>query len=248
MKMFPLGEMGKYAIVSSKGATVVTHVVDNAVIIFPQTVIDSKPRGGIPICLPYFGEPRPKFREIGKHGWLRDQELNISWEKKNPFTLSGFRQMKMVYPWSLMYEVQFAVKPEGSLVIGLRIARLHDGIDGLAPVNPAFHPYFCSNLGTREAVVFVDDKGWVVEDGITKIVPAGEKILINTGAKKVEMCLAGDFNRDSQPARLALWTDNPQKYFCVEPMLTHPDVFDTPAGQFLEQGQVLSLYCTLSVL
>jgi len=243
-KMFSLGEMGKYAIVSSKGSTVISYIVDNTVVIFPQTVIGSKPRGGIPICFPFFGHAKPKFAgEIPQHGWLRDQEFNLHKEKENSFILRSFMnsRVKETYPWAFIYDVEISISPKGDLVFELRATRLDDGIDELAPVNPAFHPYFC-NLG-RKAVI-INGEAWIAENGPAKIVPAAEEILIDMGAAQVKMSLAGDFDEKSC---VALWTDNAEKYFCVEPVLTRPEDFDALGGEFLEPGQMLKLYCSLSV-
>lgn len=242
--MFSLGKMGGYVITSLKGATVVSYIVDNAVIIFPQTVIDSKARGGIPLCFPFLGPPKPRFsEEIPQHGWLRDQKFTLYKVGINSFTFRSLSCMsaRKSYPWTFVYEVEISLELERRLIIELRATRLH-GIDELAPVNPAFHPYFC-NLGKRE--VIIDGKRVVIESGAAKIVPVGKEILIDMGTTQVEMTLAGDFNDKSY---IVLWTDNAERYFCVEPVLTHPDDFDTPKGKFLDAGQMLKLYCSLSVL
>jgi galactose mutarotase-like enzyme len=243
-KMFSFGEIGRYVIVSLKGATVISYIFNNVVVIFPQTLVGSKIRGGIPICFPFFGSPKPKFAgEISQHGWLRDQQFAPHREGENSVILRGFMngQVKTTYPWAFLYDVEISIEPKGTLALELCAVRLNDGIDDLAPVNPGFHPYFC-NLG-RKAVIINGD-AWIAEEGPAKIVPAAEEILIDMGAAQVKMSLGGDFDEKSC---FALWTDNAKKYFCVEPILTHPDDFDTPNGKFLERGQMLKLYCSISV-
>jgi galactose mutarotase-like enzyme len=58
------------------------------------------------------------------------------------------------------------------------------------------------------------------------------------------MLLGGDFGKSSH---VALWSDN-IAYFCVEPMLTYPDDFDTPKGKYLKEEEGITLSLRLTVL
>ena len=252
MKLYYLEkkEQQAQAIVSPIGGQVTSYIKDGKEIIYLQRMIGAKLRGGIPICFPFFGPPKPRFAgEIAQHGWLRDQELDI-WHKVIEITppiqviFQGAREKnRESYPWSLEYWVATYLTSIGSLDLTLRVRRLEDGIEADAPINPAFHPYF-SNLGRRAVKIGEDERE--VSVGQDETIPLrGEKaIIVDLGEKKVQMVLDGDFGEQSC---LTLWTDSGQ-YFCVEPSLIHPDDFDAPKGRYLKQGQVLTLICRLYVL
>lgn len=249
MKLFGIRNGGGYAPVSLEGGNVLSYVVENSVIIYPQITVEiagvKKTRGGAPICFPLFGAPTERFSsEIKQHGWLRNQKLILDKESENSLTLKGFRQKAGVYPWRLTYDVEISITSGGELFTGLTIHRLNDGIAGLAPVNPAFHPYFC-HLG--RSIAIIDGERFVVKNNQRQVLPVkGKEILVDMGRRQVKMSLGGEFGKKYKPY-VFLWTDSP-KYFCVEPILAHPGSFDSPGGRFLKQGETLSLSYSLSVL
>jgi D-hexose-6-phosphate mutarotase len=241
--MINIKNLNTEAIVSSKGGTVTNLVYKGMDIVYPQrTTVEKKVRGGIPICLPFFGPPKPEFaKEIPQHGWLRNEELELSTKSANSVTFSGISLYKRSYPWALRYIVDVSIKAEGVLELKLLVKRLKDGIAGKAPINPAFHPYF-SNLGKRSVRI---DGTKITEFGEAKILPIKNKVLfIDSGQAKIQMLLGGDFGKSSH---VALWSDN-IAYFCVEPILTHPDDFDTPKGKYLKEGESITLSLRLTVL
>jgi len=245
-------EQHAQAIVSPIGGQVISFVKDGKEVIYFQRIIGTKRRGGIPICFPFFGPPKPRFAGEHQHGWLRDQELDLYREITPPIQVifKGVREKmgadlvkrERYYPWSLEYWVATDLISRSSLGLTLRVRRMEDQIEEDAPINPAFHPYF-SNLGRRAVKIGGKETENFSKDA--KIVPLnGQKELLIDLGQKVNMTLKGDFGNKSC---VTLWSDS-DEYFCVEPSLTHPDDFDTTKGEYLKQGETLTLGCILSVL
>ena len=244
MKLYAIGGDGNYAIVSSKGATVVAYTAGKYPILYPQTQMGSKTRGGIPICFPFLGSPKEGFSSIPKHGWLRDEDLTLAKQTNSYLLFRGHTQDRIEFPWFVVYEAGVEIKSgDGSLSLSLTASRLRDDVDGLAPANPAFHFYFI-NLGGGRSVLVDDEVFEVSPFGNSREIPVGRKILIDIGPKVVRMVLTGDFNGDS---RLNLWSDS-SDYFCAEPELTSRSAFGTSKGKSLGQGESVKIECSLSVL
>jgi len=241
MKLRSIGNLlDKEAFVSSIGGTITGFVCDGIDIIYPQKMIGTKLRGGIPICFPFFGSPKARFaKEIPQHGWLRNEELKLI--GKSPFTLifQGKSQNRKVYPWHLVYQVVTSLTAD-ALQLKLKVQRLEDGIIEDAPVNPAFHPYF-NNLGRR--AVRIGSKE-ISDFGEAKIIPIENKVLfVDLGKKTIEILLGNDFGENTH---VALWSDS-NEYFCIEPILNYPDDFDTSRGRHLKQGESLILSCAIAI-
>lgn len=243
-QLIRIGNQDTYALISSRGGTVTSFVCNDIDVIYPQKVIGTKLRGEIPICAPQFSRPSKRFaEEIPQHGLLRNKELEVVAESDCSVTLTGITKEGKSYPWHLKYQVSVSIKSDYVLELKLQVTRLKDGISGDAPVNPAFHPYF-NNLG-RRAVTIGNEEITDFSNEAKRVNLKGQKyLLIDLGKKKVQMMLGGDFAEDSC---VALWSDN-EAYFCVEPILQHPDNFDTPTGKYLKQGESLTLICSLKVL
>ena len=244
MKISVGGHHEKMSIsVISEGAVITKLRDGNLNIIYPQSKIGKKVRGGIPICFPFFGPPKEGFREISQHGWLRQEDLEPDIRSKYRISFLGESIRYSSYPWNLSYAVNIVFIPIKKFVrISLNVKRSMDGVSGNAPINPAFHPYF-SNLGKRS--VIIDNEEITDFSSKAKIIPIKKRYFtIDLGQKKLEMTLEGDTGRDPH---VALWSDN-INYFCVEPMLTNPKNFDTPKGKYLEEGESFRLQCSLKII
>lgn len=153
----------------------------------------------------------------------------------------------------MRYEVIVSIDPaNSSLTLKLITERLNDGEYYRAPINPGFHPYFYADssktsrhsiarcmarVGSRVLTDFKMESEKVVADS---------SILIRSGNQTLSMQLYGDFNLDSQ---LTLWSDNADEYFCVEPVLTHQNVFaETEGGKFLNEGEKSEMAMNLMVV
>jgi len=248
-----IGNKHVCAVVSSIGGTVENFVFHSENIIFPPKIVGDKSRGGIPIPFPFFGKPSKEFSSIQQHGWLRHQELRLYKESRNQVVFVGENKVIEDYPWQLKYVITVSIDPAtAALTLSLVIERLKDGCFFAAPINPGFHPYFCSDpssssehcitrclarVGSRVITDF--------EAGSSKIA-VSHPILIKSGKRVLQMSLGGNFNSASE---LTLWTDNPDKYFCVEPVLTSRDAFAHPEnGKFLKEGEKLEMTMELRVL
>jgi hypothetical protein len=235
-KLYGIGNEGSYAVISSRGASILSWTVGRTAIIFPQTTKNGFVEGGIQICFPFWGLYQRFSGEIPQHGWLKGQDLVLDEQGENLLALKGYMQTKKTYPWYTLYEVKISVT-ERELRLSFHVLRLNDGVDGLAPINPSVQFSF-SCLGQNKVVI----------DGteIRRVFPIGKEIIIDMGAKKVKISLGGDFDVNSQ---LILGINNTKESFCVSPVLTHPGNFDKAIhGKFLRPRQELNLSYSLSVL
>ncbi|MFH0987533.1 MAG: hypothetical protein V1841_01410 [Patescibacteria group bacterium] len=237
-----IADGGSASLVSAKGGTLMTFRRKGTNILFPQTKVGEKIRGGMHYCLPQFGPPKGILKEIGQHGWLRNELLEICSKSSKAMIFRGISKGRRGYPWMLEYLVNVSIDVEGILQVKLEVERPKDGIAGDAQINLAYHPYF-RNLGMR--AVKIGDREFDEFSEDANIVPLnGEKtLIIDEGARKVKMTLYG-FGEESH---VALWSDN-KDYFCVEPMMTHMNDFDTPKGRYLKQGEKIVLSITIAVM
>lgn len=236
-----IGSDGTYFIASSLGGMVREFVWQGIPIIYPERKVGEKSRGGIPICFPFFGKSPAAFSGIPQHGWLRHQELSCREESENHVIFRGSNEPSKQYPWLLEYEVRVSIDPEKGLDLALGVTRFPNGPLGPAPINIGFHPYF-SNLGQSIAVVSQKDLAEEFHKESRKV-PLNDVIFINNGKWIIRMKTGGDFNEKSC---VTLWSDDAEKYFCVEPVQTYPDRFDNPeGGKFLREGQRLEVSCSI---
>ncbi len=224
------------AVVSTIGGTVLSFNVDGRDILFPYFVEkNGKARGGCPICSPYFGLV-PEFGEK-KHGYLRDIEAT-------EIIGQGYNSIQMLfdcagtpdYPWSLMHEVNVIVR-EGMLSVSLKIERPNDGLFDRAFINPGFHPYFS---GYSDDILVVSGLGNY--SGFSEHSKAFEirssALVIEENGKRIAMRLEGNFSKKSH---VVLWSDDPERYFCVEPILSK-DGRRLGIGESVEISMFLSLF------
>ena len=231
-----IGNKHVCATVSSIGGTVEDFMFHSENIIFPSRLVGNKSRGGIPICFPFFGKPTKDFSSIPQHGWLRHQVVFV-----------GENKVTEEFPWKLHYTITVFVCPaDASLTVNLITERLKDGCFYSTPINPGFHPYFCSDkakrciargmtrIGKRVITDFKKESAQVTVDN---------PILIKSGKQTVLMELTRCVSQ------LTLWSDNPDEYFCVEPVLTSRDDFATPEdGRFLAEGGKFEMTMRLTVV
>ncbi len=233
--------------VSTVGATVMSCTYQNTSMIYPLHLrADGKNRGGVPICFPYFGPPHPDYdNDMVQHGWLRDQAFSITLSCL-PYSvlMEGLRCPVGItsYPWSLAYHV-FQIVHDRMLQTHLTFRKICDPAYGKAPVNPGFHHYF-PNDGKTE--VLIGDRCYTQFSADAKcvILKPDDVIIINTGKLSIYMILAG-FNYETC---VYLWSDDPQKYFCVEPVLMPREKFETEEGYYLADDEVKEMSVTLRVL
>ncbi|MFA5961285.1 MAG: hypothetical protein WC848_01210 [Parcubacteria group bacterium] len=248
-----IGDKSTYAVISSTGATVKEFVYHGKNLIYPERMVGEKSRGGIPICFPFFGKPIEALSSFPRHGWLRHQVLQLYWDVPNQVVFVGKNEVTKEFPWKLKYLVTISINPlAGSLTLKLAIERLRDGEYFRAPINPGFHPYFCSDFSKPPRHSIAKCLARVGSHVLTdfkkesEIIVVDSPILVKSGERTLSMELSGDFNSASQ---LTLWSDNADEYFCVEPILTHPNAFADPEnGKFLSEGEKSEMVMRLTVV
>lgn len=229
--------------VSPLGGTVMNFTAGGQDIIYPWHMVGNKARGGIPICAPWFGASI--FGEK-KHGHLRDlMAHDVLYHSADRVVLKFVHNGTRIYPWKLKYFVTVELERWG-LRIELRIERQTDSVAGLAPILPAFHPYFfCTNTRTLEVRM-----GSTVLRGFSATATLhnleSHKVQIVGTPRPVLMELGDRFTCPN--SRLALWTDDPSQYVCVEPILADPQLLHTTHSPKLAVGSsTADLVMALSV-
>ena len=194
-------------------------------------------RGGMPICFPFFGPSPEGMKSIPQHGWLRNSEMEIIEPGKNEITFSQKNQPTNEYPWQLKTTLQYKITDD-SLEVILQITRLSDDQQSSAPIDPALHPYFAINknhqikVNQQEIDFSPKDYGLDITDG--------SDITIDTKAGTVKMTTAGF-------SKLWVWSDKPEEYGCLEPVLDDPKKFNTKAGTFLDSEGALTVRMRLDL-
>lgn len=248
MAEYKISEGNAEAIVSDIGGTVLSFKVAGKDIIYPwRRTDDGKERGGIPICAPWFGSA-PEFGER-KHGHLRELKADkVSYINDSSLEMVFEHPGSQGYPWAMEYILKVSVKRK-TLSVSIQTKRLDDGIFNRAPINPGFHPYFLGN----EKNVLVSTSGFETFSGFSKeskSFSAGGSIIAivqsykNSIRRTIIMRLAGDFSENSV---VVFWSDNPEEYFCVEPVLEDKKVFDGPDGHLLHIGESVVISMSISL-
>lgn len=232
------------AVISSLGGTVLSFKVGGKDILYPYAMNeDGKARGGCPICAPWFG--KTEFGEK-KHGFLRNLEANeVRREGEDSIVFSFSHEGISEYPWGIEYHLIVSVV-SGMLKMFLTTKRIDDGLFNSAPVNLAFHPYFALNGGrisvTEGRTTYVD----CFSEQSTSIETGNPSVLIENGKSQIVMSFGGSTDERS---RLVFWSDNKEKYACIEPVLTDKKFFNTSEGHRLHlNNSPLSLFMSLAVL
>lgn len=228
--------------ISSTGGTITSAMVGKREILYPWRQIGDKARGGCHICAPWFGHsPRDKK----KHGYLRDLEAQDVQLNSDSAKLVFCHAGNENYPWSLGYEIGVHAQADG-LKMTLRIERMEDKEVTPAPILPAFHPYFgCEDESNVKVLMGTSSHhGFSYE---SRMVPLTNKAFLIVMLKTdILMKLGGAFA--APQSQIVLWTDAPEDYVCVEPVLQDKKSFDTQRGQSLCINSFLDLSMNLKVL
>jgi len=218
-------------------------------------------RGGVPICFPFFGPSPIGMESIPQHGWLRNEELSgkmvenynpgdikIDSDKKGALIeqiknktviqFSKENEPTAEYPWKLKYTITHILTEDGMETV-LEIERLNDGQEEDAPINPAFHPYFAikqdgqTKIDGEEPNFSPNDYGIDITDD--------SDIVISTQGGLIKMQTEGF-------GKVWIWSDNPDKYACIEPVIQEPEKFNTPEGKFLKQREKIQVSMKLGII
>ena len=234
-----------FGYISTLGGTLTDFVHNGRAILYPQKSIEKgKKRGGLFFCFPFFGPSPEEFKDINQHGWLREQELNTYEQKERcSLILTGSSNPKKSFPWQMNYSIIYSMLANNCLKASFQVERI-DNIEDPMPINLGIHPYF-NSFGKKRNLVINDDKiGFHDEAKIIPFENWRRSLILDLGRETVKMQLGGDFTKKTH---LCLWTDNDQ-YFCLEPIQTHPDHFNTLQGEFLGKGEKAEFEMYLEVI
>lgn len=229
--------------VTSIGGTITRVFCFGKEIIFPKQIIGDKSRGGIILCLPFFGSPTHRFNGIERHGWLRNQNLNLKSESDTEIVFEGRNERTNVFPWELTYDVLVSVFPLSDMLsLKLLITRTRDGIKGGAPINPAVRPYF--SVSGKHSAVIAGQRVIREFNREPAEIPEFMDFHVSLGNTRTDMILGGSFRNNS---RSRFWSDAKGEYVCVESILADPKNVNTDRGIFLQEGGQIAIACSLMV-
>jgi len=231
------------AVISSLGGTVLSFKVDGQDVLYPwHETPEGKERGGCPVCAPWFGSA-PEFGKQ-KHGYLRNLEATKVTTDGHNTEFSFIQYGDSKYPWWLSYTLRHAIK-EKQLLSYLYVRRLNNRALGDAPINPAFHPYFIGN-GNDTPVIMGSTVYFGFSEKARVITLKNQTVSIEMPKKKILMELNGEFQKSK--SNLVFWSDSPDKYFCVEPVMKDKELFNTPKGRTLGIEDSAEISMTISVI
>ncbi len=252
MNNFKNIEIGKSKFnISSKGAMMTGWKYKGEDIIpeLHQKENSTSLRGGAPICFPFFNASPPGMENIPQHGWLRNEELSgeIISQSEDEVVIRFSKVNAPIenYPWQLKYTITHRLTGQSAESI-LKIERLNDDEEKDAPINPAFHAYFTINPNGKTKIgehtpKFTSDFYYtnipLVKD--TELSKKGE-LIVDTRVGKIKM--------ETEGLKVAcLWTDDLERYACIEPTIQEHLKFNTPEGKFLKQEEKIKLSMKVSI-
>ncbi len=231
------------ALVSPQGGSILQWQWREHFILGParMTRVDGelKQRGESHWCYPNFGTPPPEWATLGKHGPFRKVLLQPHFG--GTFQFAHFEGSGR--DAGIEAKVSYGLGTEGH---DAKLSVCHTGKAGRVPILPAFHPYF--------AVPPLPHKGlWVVIGenrsstltfathacGASQIGPKAR--IVERDEHLVEIIIGTICNvkldLPDDCTHIAIWSDQPMSYVCVEPIFGKPGTFGTPQGRWLEPGE-----------
>ena len=196
--------------IDPKGAFVNSLIIDGDTTIFPRNV-DNPKRGGIPILGPIPGPIvgttwENIYPKMHQHGSDRE----TVWDAFS-VTKTGVILERLIGAKEFLFNGRLIIK-FNLLDKGIEISRsITNFEDKPREIGSAFHPYFTFN---RDSVVG--------PAGIAKLFPltSGKSVIIKPGISLVTLSresISYKIIAKPQPHITLLWTDNPDKYVCLEP-------------------------------
>jgi D-hexose-6-phosphate mutarotase len=233
--------------ISSTGGTAVSFAVGSKDVFYPWQMIGDKARGGCFMPAPWFDA---SLRGLKKHGFLRDLKAGRYNVEKDIATFTFYQPSMEGYPWSIKYHT-VAIVDQNKLTMSLSA----ECLGGKAPVLPGFYPYFACDDASKVRVYVAGEEFRGFSSKSRMFPLAGERIDIHIPDKwDIIMKLEGDFFKLSREdpekygrPQMVLWSDAPDEFFCVEPILQDQRFFDTPKGRYLEEHEKIYLEVSFEV-
>lgn len=196
-------------------------------------------RGESHWCFPNWGTPPPKFAAAQpKHGQLRHIHLPYTVSREDTTAIFGHLNLdpKIHAPaWDVTAQIRYFVGTEG---VHASLRAFNFGKTS-TPVLPAFHPYFAvpkdgfwasmNHVAIARAVP-KSDNFWNVSSEAQVIERTGDIAIELGGICRIALDLPNNCTH------IAIWSDNPESYVCVEPIFGQPGTFGKPEGRWLEPG------------
>lgn len=207
------------------------------------------PRGGAPVCVPIFSALPPDMRRAGcdlpLHGLAARMERDTDAGTSGPLTARLRHRADRVFEWD--FDAEIAVTPSGAgLEHRLEVRRAPNCATRAGmPLSLGWHPYFATD--GRDFTVGID--GWrldraAIGPGASLIFfsdsegPPGP-VTLRTAHGRLSMTFPADTAYD----RVCVWTDAPDRYLCIEPIMGYLR-FGHP-GWLLEPGESRRATCHL---
>lgn len=218
--------------ISRTGGTVLSFKVDGENIFYPWHIrAEDKERGGMPLCVPYFG--LTEFSDK-KHGFLRTLDAyDVKRSSEDSIVFSFLKEAKHAYSWDFLYTLKYEVG-DRVLKVELDFTRIEDCIHKPAPINIAFHPYFATNGESKVSVFNGNVPYGNFSDEAKTISLETSQTRIDIGNKIIFMSVRGF---TTEKSKLVLWSDDREKYVCVEPVLQDKKLFNTSDGIFMNTDE-----------
>lgn len=229
------------ATISDDFPTITAWKVDGMDILFPERIlpIDGKQRkrGGIPICFPNFGKPVSyKGAQIPQHGFLRDTKkaLYVSQTASDFVVMSG-----IIDAYDVSYEMTIKMQVHHQFntpTLTQTLSVWSGNPSQEMPLCLGFHPYFKLN---RKHLNFLRDGKAMNMDLFSdeNLLHAQTfdfnnmfEVQLDEKLSVIMVCL-GDFATSYQ--RVCIWSDNPDEYICIEPIIHDSKLFGTSQGHFV---------------
>ena len=224
---------------------------DDVNVFYPFTIRDDgKERGGCPICFPAFGSPTKIYEGVAQHGWLRNLYLNTRIKGKYGIMSYGREDVGSQKKGQFAFFVEHSVF-SNSIVshLGFMLEYLQE-VESCSDredivVRPGFHPYF-PHHGKNEVLI-----NGVVHDQFSAEakclrISSEDDIVISTGFGGLRMRMTlGGFTGSTC---LYLWSDAPDKYFCVEPVFCVKEDFLERRALIVKPGELHELSMRLDIL
>lgn len=226
--------------------------VHGAHVLYPFFVTDKgKQRGGNPFCFPFFGSTPPVYAGINQHGWFRDLIVPTTVCENDTIISLGEHDIGGIYAGQCIFSAIHTVYQRS---IVSRFVMWYDSEKKCDTkhqpfILPAFHPYF-PNDGKTE--VYIKKRGtyYIYQNFTDKaqcienVLMIGDEIIVNTGKLKIAITLEG-FDGNTC---VYLWSDDPQKYFCVEPVYCPKEDFLCGKHLHIESGRQYEFSMRLSII
>lgn len=196
--------------VDSHGAYV-TKLTDSAgrPILFEQTMIGDKRRGGAHVCLPYFGPDGASVKP--QHGYGRDVGWKVEVTGKNDISCSYMETTddEIGFITGLNTTMTYSYDAEDSTFYTVMTVSNTSSRNGPQPFSPGFHPYFAVDPNdvrlNGEPIDLADFEPF-------KEFPNTPEMTIESRGRAVTVS-----SKDLQ--HMVVWTDLRGDYLCVEPTL-----------------------------